>query len=68
MNKLPLKEQHLQWQNSQRDLQATLDYADETSFCQICYCRGNNECGHECMDNESGCALKDGVCPCCEVM
>jgi len=38
----------------------------QTPACCGCLCLGNQECGHDCVDEEKLCTLQPNMlCPCC---
>ena len=60
---------HKEWQNRKIDLLKVMEQETErqTPACEICKCLGNNECGHECLDEKNLCTLQpDMICPCCK--
>lgn len=64
-------EQHLKWQNRKVSLEEInrREQAEQTPTCEICHCLGNQECGHEYLDQKELCTLQpDMICPCCKII
>jgi len=60
---------HEAWQKRKIDEELVYERAELKGIppCQECFCLGNNECGHECLNKEQLCTLDDTlVCPCCK--
>jgi len=57
---------HKKWQEREIDKDAVYKKAEikQCVPCQKCFCLGNNECKHECLNKERLCVLDDTfICP-----
>ena len=63
-----MEEEHLTWKNRPIDKEKIREQEQETQTpaCCGCLCLGNQECGHDCFDEEKLCTLQPNMlCPCC---